>query len=153
MKTETLISCCGCLICLAFLIPVGYAAGTAAPATFPAKPATGYVTDCEIVRVIDGDTVVVEMKTTLNIRLLDCWAPESRTTNAAEKIKGLAAKKHLQDLITTQPQATLFVPLTGDLTDAITLGRALGYIWRKGNTVTLNQQQVDARHATLTKTP
>jgi len=141
------------LFWLAIVAPVGSAQVTPArqSAIFPKQPATGYVTDCRVIRVIDGDTVVVEMKQQLNIRLLQCWAPESRTKDSAEKVKGIAAKQHMQQLIDEEDQVRLFVPLTNDLTEAITLGRALGYLWRKGDEVSLNQMQVNDGFATTTK--
>ena len=36
-------------------------------------------------RVLDGDTIEVEIRRTIRIRLLDCWAPETRTRDL-EKI-------------------------------------------------------------------
>lgn len=120
-------------------------------AVFPKQPAKGYATECKIVRVIDGDTVVVEVKQSFHVRLLQCWAPESRTTNKAEKAKGLAAKEHLQTLVEQEDQGVLFIPLSGDLTEAITLGRVLGYVWQKGSDKSLSQIQVDGGFATTQK--
>lgn len=133
------------LLWCAVVIPVGFAQVTPArqASVFPRQPATGYTTGCKIVRVIDGDTVAVEVTQTFHVRLLQCWAPESRTTDKTEKAKGLASKEHMQSLVDEEDQATLFVPLSGDLTDAMTLGRVLGYLWRKGDTVSVNQMQVD----------
>ena len=39
-----------------------------------------------VLDVHDGDTVTVEVKRTLRIRLLDCWAPELRDAGGLEAI-------------------------------------------------------------------
>jgi len=39
--------------------------------------------------VVDGDTITVELKIPVRVRLLDCWAPETRTKDAEEKKKGI----------------------------------------------------------------
>lgn len=120
---------------------------TAPAPVFPKRPVTGYVTDCRVVRVIDGDTIVVEIKQSFHVRLLQCWAPEARTKDLVEKAKGLASKEHLQSLIEQEDQATLFVPLSTDLTAATSVGRVLGHVWRKSDEVTISQAQVDAGFA------
>lgn len=142
---------CFSLMWMALILPVSGEPPARRSVAFPSQPATGYTTDCKITRVIDGDTVVVEVKQTFHVRLLQCWAPESRTKDLEEKAKGLAAKENLQSLVEQEDQATLFVPLSGDLTEAMTLGRVLGYLWRKGDGVSLNQMQVNGGFATPVK--
>lgn len=141
------------LIWLAIVAPAGYCqtkASTEKP-VFPARPsATAYATDCRIIRVLDGDTIEVEVRHTMRVRMLQCWAPESRTTNAAEKVRGLAAKNHLIDVIGDQEQARLLVPLATDLGDATTLGRVLGYVWLQGDDKSLSQHQADGGFAVAT---
>lgn len=119
-----------------------------------AAPAHGWSTPCRVVAVIDGDTIDVEVKRTIRIRLLDCWSPESRTTDAAEKKRGLAAKEHLRAMA-EGCDATLFVPAgpDGDVKDLTTLGRVLGQVWlvRSDGTPeaeSLAEMQVKAGHAT-----
>jgi len=59
----------------------------------------------KMLRVVDGDTVDVEMDLGFGVfmktrvRLMGIDTPESRTRNLAEKSWGLAAKKRLQDLL------------------------------------------------------
>lgn len=120
-------------------------------AVFPRLPPIGLATACRVVRVIDGDTVEVEITRSCHVRMLQCWAPESRTTDKVEKARGMDSKEHLRDLIAEEDQGTLFVPLQTDLTEAMTLGRVLGYIWRKGDSKSLSQMQVDGGFATAAK--
>lgn len=91
-------------------------------------PPKGITIDGQIVRVIDGDTVVVRSHVEYHVRLLDCWAPESRTSNAKEKTRGLRSKARMQQLATDKP-VRVHLPGQSDLTDMVTLGRVLGRIW------------------------
>lgn len=117
-------------------------------------PPTGLTSDCRIVRCIDGDTLEVEVVRTFRVRLLDCWAPESRTSNAAEKELGLASKAHLQAIVPPGTAAVVHVPAAagGHIEKALTMGRVLGRVWpRDGDPRDLSQRQRDADHATKTK--
>lgn len=91
-------------------------------------PPRGFTVDGTIVRVIDGDTVVVRSHIEYQIRLLDCWAPESRTKDLAQKQRGLAAKARMQELADCQ-QCRVFMPAAGTVADMITMGRILGRVW------------------------
>lgn len=122
----------------------------------PHKPNPGWTTPAKIKRVIDGDTLVVEVTRTIHVRLLDCWAPESRTKDAAEKKRGLAAKEHLKQLIEGSRaggECLVMIPTedNGDLLSVMTMGRLLGYVWVGGEERSLSEQQVLAGHATRTK--
>jgi micrococcal nuclease len=64
-----------------------------------------YYYRCNVVRVIDGDTIVVDIdqgfddwKHGQKLRLAGIDTPESRTRNLAEKALGLAAKERLKAL-------------------------------------------------------
>ena len=66
---------------------------------------TTYYYNCTLVRVIDGDTIDVDIdlgfSTTLTkqrVRLAGIDTPESRTRNLAEKALGLKAKERLIEL-------------------------------------------------------
>ena len=101
----------------------------------PACPPRGLTIDGEIVRVIDGDTVVVRTSIEYHVRLIDCWAPESRTKNQAEKTRGLKSKARLIELAKPETTVRVHVPTATDLTEMLTLGRVLGRIWpMKGKT-------------------
>lgn len=97
-------------------------------------PPRGWTVDGEVVRVIDGDTIVVRTSIEYHVRLLDCWAPESRTTNPDEKARGLRAKKRMEQLAATGHSVRVHVPnASSDLTEAITMGRLLGRVWLTKN--------------------
>lgn len=120
-------------------------------------PPRGWTTDCHIVGIVDGDTLDVEVKRIIRVRLIGAWSPESRTTNAAEKKRGLAAKEHLR-AVAEGCDATLFVPASADghTQDLTTLGRVLGQVWLvrsdgKADKESLSEMQVKAGHATREK--
>ena len=65
-----------------------------------------YEYNCELVRVVDGDTIDVNVdlgyKVWLRkerVRLLGINTPESRTRNLEEKALGLASKERLKELL------------------------------------------------------
>lgn len=118
---------------------------------FPSKPQTGFTARCKVVRIIDGDTIVVKWEFEEHIRLLSCWAPESRTTDPEEKVRGLAAKQHLIDLAKPGTEGIVFIPAGYDLSKTQTLNRLLGYVWIDGNEKSLNEIQVESGHAKLVK--
>jgi len=123
-------------------------------------PSPAWTTHAKVVRVIDGDTLEVEISRKLRVRMLDCWAPESRrdprvseSQRSAEKAKGQAAKEHLISLANGR-EVSVSVPMAadGDVAKAWSLGRVLGHVWlleRPGKS--LSVQQVEAGHATKTK--
>lgn len=112
-------------------------------------PKLGYTTKGRVVRVVDGDTVEVEIRKIVTVRLLNCWAPESRTTDKAEKAKGLAAKGEMQRLV-GGGECVLHVP-TGGKESWISLGRVLGEVWMAGEEKSLSQQMVEGGFATVEK--
>lgn len=57
---------------------------------------TGRVYDARVTRVIDGDTIVVVPTEGIHVRLLDCWAPETRGPDAPD---GLKAREFLAGLL------------------------------------------------------
>jgi len=61
------------------------------------------------VRVIDGDTIVVDIDLGLkqwshsvHLRVKDLWCPETRTKDEEEKVRGLAAKEYLEEMLEGQ---------------------------------------------------
>lgn len=117
-----------------------------------AEPAR-LVLPCTIVEVYDGDTITVRLTLDLRVRMLDCWTPEIRTRDASEKARGIAARDALSAMAPAGSAATLTVPLDGAdrLDDVITLGRVLGHVTVDGDSMTLSDRMVKARHATPTK--
>lgn len=118
----------------------------------PQIPPLGVSLACRVVGVVDGDTVEVEIVRRCRVRLLDCWAPESRTTDAAEKKAGIAAKLNLTAIAKDKP-ATLFIPTEGAdrVGDVFTFDRVLGQLWIKGDDRSLSYRQVAANHASTVK--
>lgn len=124
------------------------------------EPPKGITTDCKVVRVIDGDTVDIEITRTLRIRLLDCWAPETRSKDPAEKAKGFESKKYLHnllkekfynDLAARKPKkVTLFIPADekGEVKDNFSFSRVLGRLFVGGQDV--SELMVTAGKATAT---
>jgi endonuclease YncB( thermonuclease family) len=105
---------------------------------------------CEVVEVYDGDTMTVRVSVDLRVRLLDCWAPELKTKDQAEKVKGIASMEHLRKLAPVGSKAQLTIPINGDrLDDVLTLGRVLGRVSVDGKD--LSEQQVAANHARASK--
>jgi endonuclease YncB( thermonuclease family) len=110
-------------------------------------PAIGLAIPCQIVEVYDGDTLTVRVQADLRVRLVDCWAPEIRTKDETEKVRGLAARDHLKTLAPVNSPAVLSIDLNevDRLDDLLTLGRVLGKVSVDGKD--LSTQQVAAGHA------
>lgn len=114
-------------------------------------PPTGLTLDCTVVRCIDGDTIEVEVRRTFHVRLMDCWAPESRTKDQAEKKLGKAAAANLESIIPAGSPAVVHIPASdrGQIGDMTTMSRVVGRVWPKdGDSRDLSQRQVDTGHAT-----
>lgn len=107
----------------------------------------GVTLPAKVVGVIDGDTIEVDVSRRLRIRLLDCWAPECRTTDPEEKERGFAAKEFLHELIHGQ-EVTVQIDLEPDerFGDQMSFGRVLAHVYLDGMDV--SQAVVAAGHAT-----
>lgn len=99
-----------------------------------------------IVEVVDGDTVDAEIDLgfsichKLRIRLNGINTPETRTKNKEEKVKGLAAKARLKELIEGK-----IVLVKTDKSETEKYGRYLGVLFLEG--VNVNQQLIQEGHA------
>lgn len=105
----------------------------------------------KIDRHIDGDTVGVVLSIRATIRLEDCWAAETRTTDPREKVLGVAAAKHIEQLAPLGSDCTVYVPLRegNTLADLFSFGRLIGRVYVSGKN--LAREQVRAGHATRQK--
>lgn len=115
----------------------------------PAPP-LGITARATIERVIDGDTVDVELTIPVRVRLLECWAPELHGEN---KTAGEQAKQQLETLLPPKSRVHLHVP-TGEvdaMADVFTFGRALGHIYRYGDDESISQLLVGMGLATREK--
>jgi len=107
----------------------------------------------EVVRVIDGDTVVLNIDLGFNtiirdehVRLYGIDAPESRTRDLAEKEKGLAAKDFLKSILSPGDVVTF----RSDRYDSTgKYGRSLGTILKTvgDQVIDVNQLMISEGHA------
>lgn len=108
------------------------------------RPSPGLTARCRVIEVYDGDTVTVEMRIPVRVRLLDCWAPELREDGGEE------SREHL-DWIAGLEDGMLWVPW-GDARragDVWSFNRILGHVWIDGSDESLSERQVLAGHATI----
>jgi endonuclease YncB( thermonuclease family) len=91
-------------------------------------PPRGITIDAVVTRVLDGDTIAVRSSVEFQVRLIDCWAPESRTRDQAEKSRGLQSKARMQQLADGK-SVRVHIPGSNDLTNLTTLGRVLARVW------------------------
>lgn len=98
----------------------------------------------EVNRIIDGDTLDVDITIPAVVRLRDCWAAER---NSAE---GEQAAAHLRELCQGK-RGTLKVPIQPGkgLADLFSFGRLLGWVEVGG--VDVSKAQCLAGHATAEK--
>jgi len=119
------------------------------------RPPYGLCFPCEVLRVIDGDTVVVARRLASGqlsphrwrIRLLGCWAPERNTPEGRE------AKAEAERLLAKVEFPSVFIPGPLDAEDILsgtTLGRLLGHVFIDART-TLSEAMVARGMATREK--
>jgi len=121
------------------------------PCARAAPPPLGISSRATVVRVVDGDTIDVEIRKVVRVRLRDCWAAELHGT-PAEKTRGELAKKFCEKN-SLATQGILFVPTDGsrNIGDVTTLGRVLGYYWSDGSEKSLSELMVESGYATKSK--
>lgn len=110
-----------------------------------------YTYRCKIVKVLDGDTVLVDIDlgfdvTLVNqtIRLSGIDTPESRTTNKEEKERGLLSKKKLAEKLPLNSYQKIQTIKQDNNDDKF--GRILG-IFMLEDTLSLNQWMIDNNYA------
>jgi micrococcal nuclease len=112
-----------------------------------------YTYRCKINKVLDGDTVEIDLDLGFNIilanqkvRLSGIDTPESRTTNKEEKERGLLSKKKLSEKLSVGSWQTIQT-LKADSNDD-KFGRILGVFIMEDGT-SLNQWLIDNNYAVL----
>jgi micrococcal nuclease len=104
---------------------------------------------CKVVRVVDGDTVDVDIDLGFGVwlkkqrvRMMGIDTPESRTRDLEEKFYGKESKYFLQDLIqSVEDEVKLISHEKGKF------GRILGEIFIEGEEKSVNQLMIDNHHA------
>lgn len=111
-------------------------------------PELGYTTRGRVVHVVDGDTVDVEVRKRVRVRLLKCWAPQ---LHGNRRRAAIAAREHLKELCEGQ-MVTLHVPADdeGDLSSRFTFGRVLGFVYLQDER-SVSEVMVESGHATRRK--
>ena len=104
---------------------------------------------CKLVRVVDGDTCDamidlgfnVWVKNRIRFMGVDAW--ESRTRNKEEKVKGLAAKAYVKDLLENSDEGKFLLKSHG----VGKYGRVLGELFVKGHEQSVNELLKENGHA------
>jgi micrococcal nuclease len=104
---------------------------------------------CKVVRVVDGDTVDVDIDLGFGVwlkkqrvRMMGIDTPESRTRDLEEKFYGKESKYFLQDLIqSVEDEVKLISHEKGKF------GRILGEIFIDAEEKSVNQLMIDNHHA------
>lgn len=88
----------------------------------------GLMTKCEIVRIIDGDTMEIQVSRKIHVRLLDAWAAENNTE------EGKKVTEAARQIIAAGKEYHLFIPSddNGNLSHLFTFGRILGCLYIDG---------------------
>ena len=104
---------------------------------------------CKLVRVVDGDTADAMIDLGFNtwvkarIRFMGVDAWESRTRNKEEKVKGLAAKAFVKDLLENSDDGKFSIISHG----VGKYGRVLGELFVKGHEQSVNELLKENGHA------
>ncbi len=99
------------------------------------RPEPGWAAECEVKRVLDGDTIEIEIKKRIRVRFLDCWS-----------LDGSRKDVEASDLIRTKclgAACLVHIPGSVDVKDLFTFGRVLGYVYPPGSDISINQILVD----------
>ena len=104
----------------------------------------------QVLKVVDGDTIDVvidlgfDISYTSRVRLAGIDTPESRTTDAREKILGVEVKEYLKKAL---EGATDIVIRTEKVDSSEKFGRILGWLFVNKETGSLNMQLVNKGYA------
>ena len=99
----------------------------------------------KVTKVVDGDTIDVEMDLGFDIsfssrvRLAGIDTPESRTRDKMEKALGLEAKAYLKSQIDS---AKTIVIKTEKMNSSEKYGRILGWLFLDGSAVSMNEKMI-----------
>lgn len=91
-------------------------------------PPYGLCLPATVVRVIDGDTLVVSFgsERKWHVRLIDCWCAERNTE------EGKRAKKTAEEFVKGK-EVSVYIPVQEDpknlLSEILSMGRVLGHVY------------------------
>lgn len=112
-----------------------------------------YQYKAKILKILDGDTVQIDLDLGFNIilsnqkvRLAGIDTPESRTTNAEEKPRGLLSKKKLQEKLPVGSYATIETLRSDNNDDKF--GRILGIFITEDGTQ-INEWMINNHYAVM----
>ena len=108
-----------------------------------------HIYSAKLVRVVDGDTADamidlgfnVWVKNRIRFMGVDAW--ESRTRNKEEKVKGLAAKAYVKDILENSDEGKFLLKSHG----VGKYGRVLGELFVKGQESSVNELLKENGHA------
>ena len=108
-----------------------------------------HIYSAKVVRVVDGDTAdaMIDLgfdtwvKKRIRFYGVDTW--ESRTRNKEEKVKGLAAKAYVKDLLENSDEGKFLLKSHG----VGKYGRVLGELFVKGHDTSVNELLKENGHA------
>lgn len=110
-----------------------------------------YTYSCKITKVLDGDTVLIDLDLGFNVilanqtvRLAGIDTPESRTANKEEKERGLLSKKKVTENLPVGSYQKIQTLKPNDNDDKF--GRILGVFLKEDGT-TVNQWMIDNNYA------
>ena len=114
-----------------------------------AKKMDKHIYSAKLQRVVDGDTcdALIDLgfdtwvKKRIRFYGVDTW--ESRTRNKEEKVKGLAAKAYVKDLLENSDEGKFVLKSYG----VGKYGRVLAELFVKGHEQSLNQLLIENGHA------
>ena len=104
----------------------------------------------QVLKIVDGDTIDVvidlgfDISFTSRVRLAGIDTPESRTTDAREKILGVEVKEYLKKAL---EGATDIVIRTEKVDSSEKYGRILGWLFVNKSTSSLNMELVNKGYA------
>ena len=107
-----------------------------------------YTYKAKVTRVVDGDTVDAlidlgfdtHVKKRIRLYGMDAW--ESRTRNKEEKVKGLAAKARLKEILKETNNEFILVSY-----GVGKFGRCLGELFQTADSDSINNQLISEGHA------
>jgi len=112
-----------------------------------------YIYRCKILKVLDGDTVEIDLDLGFNIvlsnqkvRMSGIDTPESRTANQEEKVRGLLSKKKVAEKLPVGSWQKIQTMRADSNDDKF--GRILGVFIMEDGT-SLNQWMIDNNYAVL----